>query len=141
MKPFVKKLIWGVGSVLLLSVIVLGIHIYMVTRPGKPDANTRIMARIDFKQDINQEDAAKIYSWLSKQVGVDRVMCSAENDNVLFTYAPLANNADKLLIELQTNLHYKAKRYMPSPEEMKKGCPVSQSSPTYKVYNTVKNIF
>lgn len=141
MKPFVKKLTWSASSILLLSVIVLGAHIYMVTRPGKADVNTRIMARIDFAQNISDDDAAKIYAWLSQQHGVDRVTCSAVNDNVLFTFSPLINNADRLLMELQTKLHYKAKRYLPSPEEMRKGCPVSQSSNSFKIYSTIKNIF
>ena len=40
----------------LFLVNVLAAHIYIVTRPKAPDANTVVIARIDFKPAINRDD-------------------------------------------------------------------------------------
>jgi len=58
----------------LFLVLVLAVHIYWVTRPKAPDANTKIMARIDIKQPITQADADKITTWLYQQKGIDHVL-------------------------------------------------------------------
>ncbi|TWV94352.1 hypothetical protein [Chitinophaga pinensis] len=50
-KKLKQILLWA-GGISLCLVVVLAVHIYMVTRPKPPGANTRIMARIDIRQDI-----------------------------------------------------------------------------------------
>jgi thiosulfate reductase cytochrome b subunit len=141
MRPGFKKLLLTTGAIFLLLVIVLGVHIYLVTRPKVPDATTRAMARIDFKQDISDGDAATIYSWLMHQKGIERVMFNVNNKNVVFTFSPLIIDAEKITRDIQNNLHYKALRYVPGAEDMKKGCPVSQTSVSYRMYSVIKNIF
>ena len=49
----VKRLFLYSLSIVLLLIVVLGIHIYIVTRPKAPDAYTRAMARVDIKQPID----------------------------------------------------------------------------------------
>lgn len=66
MKSKLKKIIvWSVSITAFLA-IVLAIHIYVVTRP-KVDEQTIVMARIDIKQPINQDDATRIARWLYQQ--------------------------------------------------------------------------
>ncbi len=137
-----RKILLTSGAVLLVLVAVLVVHIYWVTRPKAPDEHTRIMARIDLKQDINQDDANQISAWLYAQKGVDHVLCSAASNIAIFTYAPIQNNADAIVSKLKMSLPYnKAQRYMPSEKEMSQGCPVAATSTSYKVYTFFKNIF
>ena len=81
-KTFKKVLIISLSVTAVLA-IVLGIHIYMVTKP-RIDEKTLSMARMDMASDINQQDAEKIASWLYRQAGVAHVLCNAESNTVVF---------------------------------------------------------
>jgi hypothetical protein len=140
MKKKLKGVLFTISTVLGLLLIVLVIHIYMVTKP-RVDANTRVLARVDFKQDINEQDAVVIYNWLTQQNGIDRVMCNVASNNVVFSYAPAVANGNAIISSLTTDLHYKAARYLPNDADMQKGCPVAETSASYRVYNFIKNIF
>jgi hypothetical protein len=140
-KKMIKRFLIGTGTVLLLLVMVLAIHIYVVTRPKAPDAHTRIMARIDIRQDITRDDADKITAWLYQQKGIDHVLCNPQSDIVVFTFFPIKTSADKIVKDFKSSLPYKAERYMPSESEMKSGCPVASTSFSYKVYSFFKHTF
>ena len=135
-----KKGLLAVGSVFLLLTIVIGLHIYMVTH--KPmDPNTVAMARIDFKQEINKDDADKITSWLAVQPGVSRVLVNEQTNIAVFTFHPAQVQADKVVNDFKNHFDYKAVRYVPSESEMKGGCPVAATSLSYKAYQFIKHIF
>lgn len=115
----------GIGlSVLLFLSIILAVHIYMVTRPEAATNKTVAMARLDFKQNIQQADADKITAWLYQQQGIDHVLCNSQSSIAVFTFHPVKANADNIVESLRSTLHYKVDRFMPSKEDMKKGCPV-----------------
>jgi len=134
-----KKILTGAGGTLLLLLAVLCIHIYLVTRPKAPDARTRIMARADFKQDITSQDADRISYWLYTQKGVDHVLCNADGNLVVFTFAPVQTNAGTIISRMNAALPYKAMRYVPDEEAMKKGCPVTANSTTCKILSIFKH--
>src|ERR1700759_1189401 len=94
-------------------VVVLAVHIYIVTRPPHVDAGTRVMARIDVKQDMNAQDAQKISDWLYRQKGVEHVLVNPESHIAVFTFAPVLNSADKIVQEFRAALPYKAERFLP----------------------------
>jgi hypothetical protein len=140
-KISLKKILLGTLSIFLLLVLVLSVHIYMVTRPKAPDEHTRIMARIDIKQDIGQDDATKITTWLYQQKGIDHVLVNPQADIVIFTFFPVKTSADRIVRDFKSNFSYKAERYVPSVADLQSGCPVASTSKTYKIYNFFKNIF
>lgn len=139
-KGLFKKILIGTGATLGILIVVLCVHIYLVTRPKAPDANTRIMARIDFKQDITTDDAEKIKTWLYAQPGVSHVVCNPESNIAVFTYAPVQTNANAIVGRMNSELPYKGDRFMPSEEDMKKGCPVASGGTfTSKIANLFKH--
>jgi hypothetical protein len=140
-KKLLKKILIGAGSTLLLLTLTLIVHIYLVTRPQAPTAKTRAMARIDFKQDINDQDARKITDWLYQQPGVDHVMVNPKTEIGIFTFYPLKADASQIVNKLTASLNYRAQRYIPTEEEMQSGCPVSSTSTTYKLYHYIRQIF
>jgi len=95
-KRTVKRIALSVLSVVVLLAAILAVHIYVVTRPTV-DASTRIMARIDIRQEIGLADADKITAWLYRQKGVDHVLVNPQSDIVIFTFAPLQNSADRIV--------------------------------------------
>lgn len=137
----VKNTLKWASGVLLLLVVVLTVHIYLVTRAKAPTARTVAMARIDLKQAIGQGDAEQIRIWLSQQKGVDHVLCNPESAKVVFTFRPVQTSANRLVSDFKTHFHYRAERYIPTPEEMQAGCPVKSTSLTYKVYQFFQRFF
>lgn len=134
-----KRAIYISIAATVLLVLVMVADIFIFSKPG-PDENTVVMARIDFKQDIAEPDADKITNWLYAQPGINHVLCNPDGDCVVFTYQPVKTNANELGIRLCNELPYTGKRYVPTEEDMSKGCPVSPNSITYKVYAFFKNI-
>jgi len=139
MKKTIKKiLLYSIGTVLFL-VLVLAVHIYFVYRPA-PNANTRVMARIDIKQPITQDDANKITSWMAHEKGIDHAVVNAQNRNVVFTFFPLKTTGDQVTKDFKSAFAFKAERFVPSGEQMKSGCPVASTSYAYKIYKVISNI-
>jgi hypothetical protein len=141
-KKTFKKIMTATLSVFMLLVLVLGIHIYVVTRVKPPSEHTRVMARVDFKQHLDQGDADKITAWLYQQKGVDHVLVNPKSQIAIFTYFPVRADANDIVQHLRSSLNYKnAERYILTASDLSKSCPVASTSFSYKVYNTIKHIF
>ena len=136
-----KRIALAVLGVFVLGVVVLAIHIYVVTRP-RVDADTRVMVRIDLRQDIGQADADRITAWLYQQRGVDHVLVNPQSDIAIFTFAPVVNDANRIVGDFRAQTSYKqARRYMPTEKEMQGGCPVAATSVAYKVSRFIQKLF
>jgi len=140
-KKKVKQILLWAGGISFCLLMTLVIHIYLVTRPKPPAANTRIMVRMDVKKDISQQEAADITAWLYSQQGVDRVMINAETDIVVFTFFPVQTNADKVLAAFRKTFSYPVQRYMPDEAAMAKGCPAMAPSLTAKLSGMFSHFF
>ncbi len=139
-KISLKKIAYITAGITLTLTLVLVVHIYLVTRPDHKKEQQRVMARIDFKQDIAPDDAKKITTWLYMQKGVDHVLCNDATNIAVFTFSPEVNNANNIISSLISSTSYKAERYMPSQEDMRSGCPVVVGSVTDKIYNLFKHM-
>ncbi len=143
-KKTLKKALLITFSVLAFLFAVLCVHIYVMMKPKPASPTTVALARIDFKQQINGDDAQKISTWLYSQKGVQHVLCNPESRIAVFSFYPAKTNADNIAANLSTSMHYNAVRYMPSAKEMAQGCPAGYggaSSFSAKVYGVMKNIF
>ncbi len=140
-KKLLKKIAIGTITGITLLTVVLCVHIYMVTRPKAPDANTVALARIDIKEDIGDADASKIGEWLSAKKGVDHYLCNTQSDIVVFSFHPAIVSANDIAVEFSHKLHYNSTRYIPGADELKGGCPVAATSISYRAYSFIKQIF
>jgi hypothetical protein len=137
---WIKKTFKWTGSIFLILLAILAVHIYVVTR-HRVDSKTRVMARIDVKQFVSKDDANKITEWFYKQQGVDHVLCNPKTEIVIFTFSPLIANANKIVENFKAEFNYKNSiRYIPSEEELDRSCPVAASF-TYKAVKFIKHIF
>lgn len=136
----VKKIVLGAIASVLFLFIVLCVHIYVVMKPKAPDVHTIAMARIDFKQNITAADAATIAGWLYQQQGITHVLCNPTTKIAVFSFYPVKANAEEIVTNLKSSLHYNATRYIPSAKEMASGCPVAATSFTYKIYDFMSKI-
>lgn len=135
-----KKILKITGVSLIILLLVLCIHIYIETRPTPPTAETKFMARIDFKQDITNKDSAKITNWLYQQTGIDHVLVNPNSNMAVFTFFPVKTNADQIVNNLKATFAYNAQRFVPNEKDLQSGCPVAKTSFTYKVYSFFKNL-
>ena len=139
-RTFIKKALRGTSATILLLLVVLGIHIYLVTKP-QINEKTVAMARIDIKQDISTTEASSIENWLSAQNGVDHVVYNGQSKMLVFTFYPIKTNASALADNIKTIFHVNAERFMPSAEQMASGCPAMSHTFSGKVYAFVTHIF
>jgi hypothetical protein len=138
-KRTIGRMLLYTFAILFLLIVVLGVHIYMVYRP-KVTPNTRVMARIDIKQPINQTEANKISAWLAHEKGVDHYLVNQQNSIVVFTFYPFKNSGKQIVEDFKANFKYKADRFLPTSENLKHSCPVAASSYTYKIYKLISQI-
>jgi hypothetical protein len=135
------KIVWVILAVLGLGVLALAVHIYVVTRP-RADAHSRGMARIDLHQKIERADADRIKAWLSRQEGVDHVLVNPATGIAVFTYSPIKANPGLIVRVFRDSLSYsRAQRYLPTAAEVKKGCPMTATPVTNKIYEFLKHLF
>lgn len=135
------KIVLAILAVLGLGVVVLAVHIYVVTRP-RVDAHSRGMARIDLHQKIDRADADRITAWLSRQRGVDHVLVNPGTAIAVFTYWPAKANPGLIVRAFRDSLPYcGAERYMPTAAEVQRGCPMTATRVTNKIYTFLKQLF
>ena len=140
-KGLLRKVLAGAGITFGLLVVLLGVHIYLVTRPKPMNADMRIMARVDFRQDLNKDDAAKITTFLYQQKGIDHVLCNPAGKLVVFTYYPAKTSAEQIIGNLNLSLPYSGTRFLPGKDQLASGCPVAATSFTYKAYHFFNHLF
>ena len=133
-KKLFKRIMMAFGFL----TIVLAIHIYWVTRPKAPDPHTIVMARIDIKNSLNQDDAQKIKTWLYQQKGVNHVVVNPKTQIAVFTFYPAKVSGDQIVHNFKTSFNYDAKRYVPTKQEIANGCPALPPSFTQKISSFIK---
>lgn len=121
--------------------IFLAIHVYWVTRPKPISPNKIVMARIDIKNHLTSQDANKIQTWLYQQKGVNHVVVNPKTQIALFTFYPAKVSGDQIVNHFRTSFNYDAKRYIPTQEELDKGCPALPATVTQKIASFVKHTF
>jgi hypothetical protein len=139
MKKILKRVILYSLGVFVLLVAILALHIYYYYRPA-PDATTKVMARIDIKQPIDQNDANQIAVFLYHQKGIDHVLVNPKSSIVIFTFFPLKTTGNQVVSAFKSHFNYKADRFVPTQASLNSSCPVAASSFTYKIYKLISNI-
>ncbi|HUB62528.1 MAG TPA: hypothetical protein VL978_17560 [Puia sp.] len=135
------KIVRTILAVMGLGAAVLGVHIYVVTRP-RADAHSRGMVRIDLHQKIERADADRIAAWLSRQRGVDHVLVNPRTAIAVFTYWPAKANPGLIVRGFRDSLPYShAKRYLPAAAEVSGGCPMTAMPATNRIYEFLKHLF
>jgi hypothetical protein len=130
-----------ISGFVLIGVLALAAHIYFVTRP-RVDGHSRGMARIDLHQKLGRVEADTITAWLSRQKGVDHVLVNPGTAIVVFTYLPATAKPGMIIKAFRDSLPFaRAERYLPSPAEVRKGCPMTATPVTNGIYQFLKRLF
>jgi cell division protein FtsX len=136
------RIVLTISAVVVLLTLMLAVHVYMVTRPHAADVRSRVMARIDLHQSIGKTDADSITAWLYRQKGVDRVLVNPKSAIAVFTFSPVMANANEIVRAFKASLPYsRAERYLPAGAQLKRGCPMTATPVTNRIYKFLKQIF
>ena len=123
-KKRLKKIGAIAGITFALLTVVLIVHLYKVTNKKVTDPFAIALARIDFKQNFNEQDANKFKVWFAQQPGVYKSNFTPTNLNGIIAYYPTKTDPNNLIQNFLKTFKLQAIRYMPSKKEMMQGCPV-----------------
>lgn len=138
---YFKLFVWS-GTIILVLSAVLVIHIYLVTRINKnQDERVRQLSRIDFKQNIEAEEANKIRAFVNGLDGVENSYFNLDNDVLVYSYLVGKQNSFNVYNKLIAFGNYKANRYVVSETTAKSGCPIGtdKTSISYKLSAYISN--
>lgn len=116
-----KKVVGTFCILILLSVLSLGVHIYLV-KHKKTNESAMALARVDFNQALDPKQAQSIRDFAATLVGVQNAYCNAPQGTLVFMYLPAKQNAEDIYQKVKFYSQLPAKRYVPSQMAMNGGC-------------------
>jgi hypothetical protein len=136
-----KRLLIAAGSIFLLLVLILFVHIYQVTRPTQDqDLRARQLSRIELTEKLDTEGERSLMKDLTSMKGIAIAKLSKTENAVIYELDPTVQSTDKVVSKLSKN-GYPVKKFELSKEQQGKGCPViDKSSVTYKVGSFFQSI-
>lgn len=122
-KKLILKISGALAAILVILFIVLVVHVGKVTIAKKNDKRNRQLSRIDFKEDINEEQASAIKGYVASLEGVCGVNMNAGSDILTYMYDPSKQTSENVFTQLISTTHYKAEKYVVNNADIAKGCP------------------
>ncbi|MES2690136.1 MAG: hypothetical protein V4658_07010 [Bacteroidota bacterium] len=122
-KKLILKLTGALAGILVILFIVLVVHVGKVTIARKNDKRNRQLSRIDFKEDINSEQAAKIKGYVASLDGVCGVNMNTGSDILTYMFDPSKQSSENVFTQLIKATNHKAERYVVNNADIAKGCP------------------
>lgn len=138
---FFKLFIWSASTISVLTAVLV-FHIYLVTRVNKnQDERVRQLSRIDFKQNIEAEEASKIRAFVNGLEGVENSYFNLDNDVLVYSYLVGKQNSNNVYNKLVAFGKYKAEKYIVDETNSKTGCPIGtdKTSISYKLSAYISN--
>ena len=143
-KRILKISLWT-SAVAVVLFATLVIHIAMVIPPTKPvnDTRSRQLSRIDFKQDLSNDEVDKIKGFIGAMEGVEGVHYNPESRILVYIHSTEKVNPNNVYQKVVGIGNYNASRYVVEKEDIKGGCTAGmdkEKSVTVKMAQVVSNI-
>ena len=141
-RKFWKRTLLLTGSVFLLLVATLFVHIYMVTRPNdKDDFRTRQLARIQFTEALDAETLGSVKANMYAMNGVRTVKYFEAQKAIVYELDPKVQSTDKVFSEVIEKNDLPAKKFVIDKSRSADGCPVlDKSSLSYRLGTFFQNL-
>ncbi len=130
-------------SLTILLITVLVIHVAMVTDAKNDDKRIRQLARIDFKEQLDEKVQLQVKNKVLNIQGVDAAYYNSEDHILVYSYDPEILHSDLVYYQLMEDNNYKAERFVIANKnkDVTNGCPViDRSSFSYQFANAVQEI-
>lgn len=106
----------------LLAILMLGIHLYIVSDAPRPQIQ---ISRIDFQEPVDSVSVNRIKGTILAFNGVKHVYFNVPDHVVVFGHDPSVVPAETVVRKVQEKFAFKAERFLPDPETISKGCPIT----------------
>lgn len=141
-KKIITRSLAAIAGLFVIGFGVLVVHIYQVTHQPKSDYEKRQMARIDFLEPINANQAAEIQAYTKSLPGVDHTFFNIQNGILVYSFIHDKQTSSNVFAQLTKHLPFKAKAYTVSEQDMAQGCPAIGNKNTlrYKLSNFIAQL-
>jgi len=100
------------------------------------------LSRIDFKEPVDSLSANQIKSTVLHLNGVQHTYFNVTDGIVVFSHDPKTLPAQTVLEKVRSVHGFKAERYLPDPEMVGSGCPVTGKNSIFiRIGRYIRNIF
>lgn len=122
-----KRTLLIIGGSLALLSAVLVIHIRMVTKDGpKGHLANMQLARIDFQDALNTEEAAHVRNTVNAMPGVMHARVNAERTNLVYAYERGKQDQDAVVAVVDGLTETPSQKLVVSAAEAASGCPAME---------------
>lgn len=141
-KKIIIRSLAAITGLFVIGFGVLVVHIYQVTHKPKSDYDKRQMARIDFLEPINANQATEIQAYTKSLPGVDHTFFNIQNSILVYSFINDKQTSSNVFTQLTKHLPFKAKAYTVSEQDMAQGCPAIGNKNTlrYKLSNFIAQL-
>ncbi|GGZ26261.1 hypothetical protein GCM10007049_18660 [Echinicola pacifica] len=137
----IKKIIIGIGLMVILLVSILAVHIYMVTS-SKPSGPNWAMSQIDFNEDIDSLKSVAVSAGFLDMDGLKDARVNRVSDYMVVLYDRQKHSPHELVSQMNSKFDMKASLFQPSESELAASCPaIDKSSLTYQLGGFFQKIF
>ncbi|GMQ27839.1 heavy-metal-associated domain-containing protein [Algoriphagus confluentis] len=138
----IKKIILTAGSIVLVLLVVLGVHIYQVTGKGMSDGPNWSMGKIEVSPDLDSTRVEAVQEEYLQRPYIRAFRINREQGHFILLYDRKQVSGDELAGELGEKLQVSASLYRPSAEELASSCPaIPKDSFTYQLGSLFQSIF
>lgn len=132
MNKKIKITAFSLLGVAFLFFATLVIHIGIMVKNQKPLENATIqMARVDFSNSLDLQQAQVIEENIKNQKGVKDVFYNEKNHLLIYTFDNRINNSENIYNTSIKSAEFSSAPYFVSAEDAAKGCPVINSDSFY----------
>lgn len=142
-KTILKWTTIGVVSSFLLFSLVLGMHIYDVTRPHAFSHTRHIeIGRIDFSDTVDVQSVQDIKSFIRKIEGVNHVYYNEADNILVYGFSSESTNAAEVFDKAKLGFDFDGELYQVTEEKLASSCPVvDQRSITGRLGRAFETLF
>lgn len=129
---WITKVFLAAGTLALVFVVVLGLHIYKATHKADQNIPVRLMGRIDFEEKPDSVSALRIRGMVKSFEGVQTTYFNIEDGILVFVYDGRKQTGINIFTKLQAQVPFKVSRYEVPEELATKGCPAMAEDQGWK---------
>lgn len=138
----IKKILLTAGSIVLVLLVILGVHIYQVTGKGASKGPNWSMGKIEIS---DQPDTARLKEVQDEYLDrpyIRAFRVNRQQGHFILLYDRKQISGDELAKDLGEKLQINAALYRPSAEELASSCPaIPKDSFTYQLGSLFQSIF
>jgi len=131
-KKIILRLGIGLFAVITILSTVLFLHIYDLTHKPKSDYEARAIGRIDFKQELSENEFLDIRNQIVTVKGIENANYITSSKMLVYTYNSNKISNQTIYQIVKTYSAHQSELYVPTENETSMGCPAIGNKNTFR---------